>query len=64
MASKHYDFELRANLFNDVKVDENCCPHRVCLFPSVRRKRCYKIGRIFRFFNKYCNDIIQALFLF
>ena len=30
MALKHYDFELRANLFNDVKVDENFCPLSVC----------------------------------
>ena len=29
MASKHSDFELRVNLFNDVKVDENFCPHSV-----------------------------------
>ena len=29
MASKHYDFEQRANFFNDVKVDENFWPHNV-----------------------------------
>ena len=29
MASKHYDFKLGANLFNDVKVDEHFCPHSV-----------------------------------
>ena len=27
MALKHYDFELRSSLLNDVKVDENFCPH-------------------------------------
>ena len=29
MASKHYDFELHANLFNGIKVDENFCLHSV-----------------------------------
>ena len=29
MASKHYDIELHANLLNNVKVDENFCPHSV-----------------------------------
>ena len=31
MASKYYDFELRANLFHDIKVDKNFCLHCVAL---------------------------------
>ena len=29
MALKNYDFELRENLFHDVKVDRNFCLHNV-----------------------------------
>ena len=36
MASKHCDFELCTNLFNDVKVDENFCPHSVqCIITHI-----------------------------
>ena len=43
MASTHYDFELRANLFNDIKVDENFCPYSV--ITSLFYVFCiYKVG--------------------
>ena len=39
MASKHYDFKLGANLFNEVKVDEKFCLHSV-----ARRIKTYNLN--------------------
>ena len=32
MASKHYEFESRANFINDDKVDKNFCPHSIYVY--------------------------------